>query len=340
MYDRRDVAVDIRVPLGRPPRELADFIARCERAGFDGVGIHDHHQTGWDAYVVIALALSRTSRLRVYPATSNPVTRHPLVLAALANSLADIAPGRSMLTLATGFRSVEAAGVRSASRSELRSAVAAVRSLLAGEPVQFGETVTTMRNRAETVPPVCVLASGPRLLELAGEVADVVMMLVGLHPAAVAAAREHVRVGAMRAGRDPASIREMFIVPTAVDRFESAREWPRRWFRPGRPFLTYPSLSNLHWLRMAGIDLDPDHHPLDIPPELASRICEALGLFGPPEHCAERLLRAREEAGVQHVFLFPSHTSESAYELPEAELAAFARVIRPRLRARTGEGQG
>jgi len=326
------LTVDIRVPLGRPPRELADFIARCEQAGFDGVGIHDHHQAGWDVYVAIALALGRTGRLRVYPAASNPVTRHPLVLAALANSLAAIAPGRSMLTLAGGFRSVEAAGLRSADRRGLGSAVAAVRGLLAGEPVRFGGTVTTLRGRAEPVPPVCVLASGPRLLELAGEVADVVMMMVGLHPDAVAAAREHVRIGAARAGRDPASIGEIFIVPTAVDRFESAREWPRRWFRPGRPFLTYPSVSNLHWLRVAGIRLDPDHHPDDISPELASSICEVLGLFGPPEHCAERLLRAREEVGLRHVLLFPSHTSESAYELPEAELEAFARVIGPRLR--------
>jgi hypothetical protein len=55
------------------------------------------------------------------------------------------------------------------------------------------------------------------------------------------------------------------------------------------------------------------------------------GLFGPPEHCAERLLQAREEAGVEHVFLFPAHDLERGYDMPEAEVEAFERVIRPRL---------
>jgi len=54
-------------------------------------------------------------------------------------------------------------------------------------------------------------------------------------------------------------------------------------------------------------------------------------LFGPPETCAERLLQAREEAGVEHVFLFPAHDLERGYNMPEAELQAFERMIRPRL---------
>jgi 5,10-methylenetetrahydromethanopterin reductase len=327
----RDLAVDIRVPLGRRPTELADFFSRCEEAGFDGVGVHDHHHTGWDVYVALTLGLERTRRLRLYPATSNPLTRHPLVLAALANSLADVGSGRTMLTLAPGFRSTEEAGLVGATRDRLRAAVSTVRCLLAGGTAGLGARATRLRNLAPSPPPVVVLASGPRLLELAGEVADGVMMLVGLHPAAVQAARERVRVGARRAGRDPGSIREILIVPTAIEDFALAREWPRRWFRPGRPFLTYPSPSNLHWLRAAGLEVPEDHRPEEISPGLAERICDALGLFGPPEHCAERLLRAREETGMRHVFLFPSHTAESSYDLPEADVDAFARTIAPRL---------
>ena len=81
------IRVDIRVPVGVPIPELVEFVKRCEDAGFYGVGIHDHHHSGRDAYVALALAASSTGRIRLYPATSNTVTRHPLVLAALANSL-------------------------------------------------------------------------------------------------------------------------------------------------------------------------------------------------------------------------------------------------------------
>ena len=86
--------VSLRVPVGRPLRDLAAFIARCEEAGLDGVGIHDHPSSGRDSYVALALAAQATRRLRLFPATSSPLVRHPLLLASLAHSLEELAPGR------------------------------------------------------------------------------------------------------------------------------------------------------------------------------------------------------------------------------------------------------
>ena len=81
-----NIQVDIRVPVGLPVVETAQFIAGCESAGFSGVGIHDHQHSGRDVYLTLALAAERTSTLNLFPATSNPVTRHPMVLASLAGS--------------------------------------------------------------------------------------------------------------------------------------------------------------------------------------------------------------------------------------------------------------
>ena len=184
--------VDIRVPVGRPIPELVGFIRRVEAAGLTGVGVHDHHHSGRDAYVTLALAAAQTRRLSLYPATSNPLTRHPLVLAALGNSLAELAPGRTMLTLGPGLLSVEAAGLGRARREVLRRAVRQIKALLGGEAVAFNGTPTRLRYPAGVRVPVLLLASGPRLIELAGEVADGVMMLVGLNQASVAAARAHL----------------------------------------------------------------------------------------------------------------------------------------------------
>jgi 5,10-methylenetetrahydromethanopterin reductase len=50
-----------------------------------------------------------------------------------------------------------------------------------------------------------------------------------------------------------------------------------------------------------------------------------------PEHCAERLMRAHEEGGIEHVFLFPAHDMKTGYELPHAEVEAFGTTIGPRL---------
>jgi 5,10-methylenetetrahydromethanopterin reductase len=325
------VRVHLRVPMGRPLPELAAFIARCEGAGLDGVGMHDHPSSGRDAYLALALAARATRRLRLFPATSSPLVRHPLLLASLAHSLEEIAPGRALLTMAPGFISTRSIGRPRASVAAMRQAVGEVRRLLAGEGVEFGPVPTRLRNRSATPPPVYLLAAGPRMIELAGEIADGAFLMVGLDPAAIRAARQHLEAGARRAGRSLAGYPVVFVVTLGLGDDAVGARWARSWFAPGQPFLAYPSGSNLRWLTEAGYELREPFDPEAIPEDWARRIADAFGLFGPPERCAERLLRAREEAGVDEVFLFPAHDLAGGYDMPEAELAAFERIIRPRL---------
>jgi 5,10-methylenetetrahydromethanopterin reductase len=326
------VQIDIRVPVGRSIPEVADVIARCEDAGFDGVGVHDHPHSGRDAYLVLALAAERTRRIRLYPATSSPVVRHPMLLASLIRSLDELAPGRACLTIAPGFLSARSVGRPRATVDTMREAVVAIRRLLAGESVTFGDAPSRLRNLSRTPPPVHLLAAGPRMVELAGEVADGALLMVGLHPDAVASARRHLEAGARRAGRSLDGFRTVFIVTIGIEPDAgAARRWSREWFAPGHPWLTYPSASNLYWLREAGLPIPDSLTPGGIPDGLAAGIEDAFGLFGSPEHCADRLIRAREEAGVEHVFLFPAHTLASGYDMPEGEIEAFRRIIRPRL---------
>jgi 5,10-methylenetetrahydromethanopterin reductase len=324
------VQVDIRVPVGRPLPAVAELIARCEDAGFDGVGVHDHPHSGRDAYLVLALAAARTRRVQLYPATSSPVVRHPVLLASLAHSLDEIAPGRVCLTVAPGFLSARSVGRRRATVDAMRDAVTGLRRLLAGESVAFGDPPSRLRNLGAKPPPVYLLAAGPRMVELAGEVADGAFLMVGLDRSAVAAARRHLEAGARRAGRSLDSFPIVFVVTIALDE-EAAVRWPRAWFAPGHPWLTYPSASNLYWLREAGLPIGDASTPESVSEDLALRIADAFGLFGSPEHCADRLLRAREESGVERVFLFPAHTLAGGYDMPEREIEAFRRVIRPRL---------
>src|SRR5262245_52643252 len=164
------VRVALRVPVGRPLPDVAAFIARCEDAGFDGVGIHDHPSSGRDTYLALALAAQATQRLKLFPATSSPMVRHPLLLASLANSLGEIAPGRTCLTMAPGFISTRSIGMQRAPVAKMRDSILDVRRLLAGEDVAFGRTSTRLRNRRATPTPVFVLAAGPRMAELPGSV--------------------------------------------------------------------------------------------------------------------------------------------------------------------------
>src|SRR4029077_1553212 len=160
--------VDLRVPVGVPILHLVDFIARCEDAGFDGVGVPDHPHRARDVYVTLALAAARTRRLRLYPATSSPVVRHPLLLASAAHSLEEIAPSRICLTLAPGFLAVRAIGRPRGDVALMREAVVTIRRPLSREPVEFEGRASRLLNTSGPPTPVYLLAAGPRMVELAG----------------------------------------------------------------------------------------------------------------------------------------------------------------------------
>jgi len=234
--------------------------------------------------------------------------------------------------VAPGFLSTRSVGKPRAGVAFMREAIGDLRRLLAGDEVGFGPTSIRLRNRSAKPTPVYLLAAGPRMIELAGEVADGAFLMVGLHPASIRAALRHLEVGARRAGRSLAGFPLTFVVTLGLgsDKEVGAR-WVRSWFAPGQPFLAYPSVANLRWLGEAGFDIAETHDPAAIPEDQARRIADAFGLFGSPERCAEQLLRAREEAGVEDVFLFPAHDLAGGYTMPEAELEAFERIIRPRL---------
>jgi 5,10-methylenetetrahydromethanopterin reductase len=324
--------VSIRVPVGRPLPDIAAFAARCEDAGFDGVGIHDHPSSGRDAYLALALAGNATRNLELFPATSSPSVRHPLLLGALANSMSEIAPGRSFLTLAPGFISNRSMGRPQSGLAVMREAMAELRTLLAGDEVAYGPRPTCLRNRTEPSSPIHVLAAGPRMIELAGELADGAFLKVGLHPDGIRAARRHLEIGAARAGRSLDDFPVTYIVTFGLGADASVgAQWVRSWFDKGQPFLCYPNAMNLRWLGEAGFAIEKDHDPTAIPEDEAARIADAFGLFGPPERCAERLIQAQEELGAERFFLFPAHDLEGGYAIPEPEVDAFERVIRPRL---------
>ena len=326
--------VDIRVPVGLPVRETAGFIAGCEAAGFSGVGVHDHQHSGRDVFVTLALAAERSSRLTLYPATTNPVTRHPMVLASLAHSLEEIAPERVRLTVGPGYLAVGNIGRPRATVEAMRRAILTIRRLLRGERLEFNGVETRLRNLSDRPTPIFMTAAGPRMVELAGEVADGALLMVGLHPRAVEAARRRLKAGAARAGRSLDGFQTIFVTPTTVsDDGPAARRFPQQWFRPNQPYLKYPSDSNLVWLRESGIDLADDFAPESIGDSQAEAICDAFGLFGTPDECLARLRRAKAESGIDHVFIFPTHTQEGGYDMPRADVDAFRDVIIPGLAA-------
>lgn len=190
--------------------ELASWCRSAEANGFNVIGIGDSQSLYRECFLSCAVAISHTSHIAIGARVINPVTRHPAISASAAATLAEMAPGRILLGVGSGDSAVHNAGVPPAKLGEMREYTRALSELLAnGETMYHGETAR-LTWRANLTPdtqdqayiPVYMAASGPRTLELAGEIADGVIIQTGLDPAVIEDSLAAIRRGAVRAGRD------------------------------------------------------------------------------------------------------------------------------------------
>lgn len=294
------VTISISDPTDALLPDVWRFAARAEAAGFHGIGRPDHQDRGRDVFLELAACAAHTTRLVLYPAVSNPLTRSPGVLAAVTNSLAEAAPGRVRLIMGAGDISARHAGKPPATMHELGATATAVRDLLAGHPTRLGTSAAeVMQHRPVPAPPVLVSASSPRAIEVAGESADGAFLMVGAHPAMIEAALRHLRAGAERAGRDIDARAVLWGLPVFVDE-DAARARARArgvlalWLsRPRRIF-------GVEATRL-GLVRGPVRGPEDVPQEALASLCDAFGLVGTPAHAAERLQRLLTETPVRDI---------------------------------------
>ncbi|HSL74048.1 MAG TPA: LLM class flavin-dependent oxidoreductase [Ilumatobacteraceae bacterium] len=140
-----------------------------------------------------AAALARTTELTVGLGILPAVARNPAITAMELATLANLAPGRVIAGIGHGVQEWMAQmGARTSSPlTTLEEAITIVRRLLHGDTVTFDGVEFTMDGVAleappTTVPPVVAGVGGPRSLELAGRVADGVVLAGGPGPTYVA----------------------------------------------------------------------------------------------------------------------------------------------------------
>src|SRR2546422_4020912 len=112
------VQVSLRIPGTAPMPELIELIRDVAAAGSDGAGILDSQLLCRDTFVTMALASAHTSALTLFPAVTNPLTRHASVLASAIQTVEEAAPGRIKVVVGTGYTSAHTIGRKPATRSE------------------------------------------------------------------------------------------------------------------------------------------------------------------------------------------------------------------------------
>ena len=337
----------LRVPGCAPANETAAFLKRVEAAGFDGVGIPDTQLIMRDVYVTLALAAQQTSHITLFTAVTNPTTRHVSVLASLIQTVEELAPGRLKIMVGSGYSAVRTIGQPKATLKQMREGVETVRRILSGETVSLNGFEARLPYASGRHIPIIIAASGPRTIELAGEVADGVLISVGLHPAAMDAARRMFETGARKAGRDPNSLEVAYAGRVQVEKdMETA-------LAVVRPMCAHWVMEphRRPWLKEAGIevsDLEIPEELMNLYPdlphaenweeamrltsflsdEMVAQISEFLGIVGTTDHLTRRL-QELEDYGVERLHV---QTAES-YSFPESTLRAFRDEVFPRMRA-------
>jgi 5,10-methylenetetrahydromethanopterin reductase len=172
-----------------------------DEAGFDVMGLTDSPALYPETYVTGVIVAQNTSRVRFGPRVTNPITRHPMVAAAAIGSLDELSGGRALFGIGAGDSAAHTAGTRPARVQDIEDYVLTIRSLLRGDEVEYRGAKLRMYREPKRVP-IYVAAAGPKMLRMAGRVADGVIIGSGILPEVIADTLRQLREGAESVGRN------------------------------------------------------------------------------------------------------------------------------------------
>jgi probable F420-dependent oxidoreductase len=247
---------------------IVGLTRQAEAAGFEYGWMFDSHVLWMECYPLMTLMAMNTKKMRLGTCVTNPATRDLTVTASLFATLNLISGGRMELGIGRGDSSRRVMGKKPVSWSQLEAAVKEFRDLTSGREVEHDGQPTRL-TWAEDAPRVWVAGYGPKVLHMAGRVADGIILQFA-DPALIEWCMGFVKEGAKAAGRDPKTIEVMAAAPVWVsDDLNVGRERVR-WF---------PALVSNHVM-----DLIRQYKPEDLPPALTSYVQDR-GRYDYQHHC-------------------------------------------------------
>ena len=185
---------------------LQEVVELADEAGASNVWLACHlfHR---EPIACAAMTLARSRNIRVVLMAMSPFTVHPVYATMAAATLDEYFPGRVQLCFGVGApRDLEAVGIVAQQPVQtLRETIGIARTLLAGETIhhegkRFQVSGRKLASGARRIP-IWLAASGPLMLELAGEQADGVLISAATSPAFIGWTLDAVARGEARAGR-------------------------------------------------------------------------------------------------------------------------------------------
>jgi len=293
------VATHRRAAFLNPGRDLAggvDLARRAEGLGYESVWVT--HGSGRDSFLVLAAYGAATTRLGLGNGVVPIYPRHPVAMAQAALTLSELTGGRFTLGLGVSHRASMEAMLGLTLREPLavmREYVAVLRGALGGGAAFEGRHYRVKWSLAvperPPTPPLYLAALSRNMLELAGEIADGVVLWLCSPDYVRDVAVPALGRGRARAGKTLAGFEIVAAVPLAISddapgaltafRAELAR------------YLTLPFYRAM--LEASG--LGKELALFDRSGEVAEGLTRAVGAVGGAE-AGRSFVRAYREAGV------------------------------------------
>lgn len=178
-----------------------DQAKAAEAAGATNLWISSHLFLR-DPFSSAAVILDATKRATITLMAMSPQVMHPVHMAMATTTLEELAPGRVTLCLGTGAPGdlADAGVVAQRPLRMLTEAVESLRLLLSGEQAKYEGELIRLRGRRMAQPakqvPIYLAASQPKVLELAGRIADGVVLSTSSSVEFVRWSLDHVDRGA------------------------------------------------------------------------------------------------------------------------------------------------
>ena len=309
--------VSIELLPDPPAAEVLSAICAADELGLHTAFLADeiYHR---DAWMILAAAAQRTTRIRLAPGVAHVTLRDPLLAAQQLATLDELTGGRAAAAFSVGnLAMLEQFGFDPAElhvAPRLREAHTAMRSLLDSGQAEMDGTFhryhgvfTNARAVSDRVPLLLGAMGGPLTFRLAGEIADGVYAACSFSPEALDYLVSNVRRGADQAGRDWRTLELAASLTCAVsDDRESARAAARAkaaFYLPSMP----RKLVERHGVSYAEVEPicqafaggDVAEALRRTPDELADRFCIA----GTPEDIVDRIRSDVLPSGIDHVVL-------------------------------------
>jgi 5,10-methylenetetrahydromethanopterin reductase len=169
----------LRVSVALPPCKDAPAFARvAEEAGLDGFYLYDSPGLYGDVWMGLGRCAETTKSITLGTGVAVASLRHPMVTASAIAALEELAPGRVVVGIGSGFTARKTMGQGAMPWEDMRTYLTQLKALLRGEVVQIDGGKAQMIHSPGFAPPrplltpLIVAASGPKGYAVAREVGD------------------------------------------------------------------------------------------------------------------------------------------------------------------------